>query len=309
MAEAILSGIEGLVKLPVLKVGGVVVGAGETVEQLRELVEGVIGAYAAPDTIKVQLRQSVAIAEEYVREDIQKNPDVLRALLDPANLNSPFSLTVETIRQVSYTEAVPCQTFYIKDPTMYEGEEAVLVEGIDGVRRITENALYVNGEIEAKWVAGTEVLSEPVDGLVAVGTAKRPPTASTGTYIWPAQGRISSYFGRRTGFGSSNHQGIDIANRRGTDIVAADGGLVIKAGWDNSGYGRLIIIEHDNGDLTYYAHCNAIYVNVGERVKQGQVIAAMGATGMASGSHCHFEIRVDNKPVNPIHLLPEKESM
>ena len=109
MAEAILSGIEGLVKLPVLKVGGVIVGAGETVEQLRELVEGVIGAYAAPDTIKVQLRQSVAIAEEYVREDIQKNPDVLRALLDPANLNSPFSLTVETIRQVSYTEAVPAR--------------------------------------------------------------------------------------------------------------------------------------------------------------------------------------------------------
>jgi len=306
MAEAILSGIEGLVKLPVLKVGDILVGAGESEEQLRALVESVISGFVAPDAVEVQLRQPVTIAQEFVREDIQRNPDVLRTLLDPANENSPFSLTVEVVRQVQFTEAIPCQTYYIKDPTMYEGEEAVLVEAADGALEVTENVLYVNGEVDSKWVVSSKVVREPVDGLVAVGTAKRPPTASTGTYIWPAEGIISSYFGRRTGFGSSNHQGIDIANRRGTDIVAADGGLVVKAGWDKSGYGKLVIIEHDNGDLTYYAHCSDIYVEAGQRVRQGQVIAAMGSTGVANGSHCHFEIRVNNTPVNPVKLLPQK---
>jgi hypothetical protein len=309
MAEAILSGIEGLVKLPVLKVNDTIVGAGESEEQLRDLVESVLDAYTTSDAVKVDFRQAVVITQEYVREDIQRSPDVLRTLIDPANTNSPYSLTIEIVQQDCYTEIVPCQTHYIKDPTIYEGEEVVLLQGADGVLEITENILYVNGELDSKWVANAAIVSEPVDGLVAVGTAKRPPTASTGRYIWPTKGIISSYFGRRTGFGSSNHQGIDIANKRGTDIVAADGGLVVRAGWGGSGYGKLVIIEHDNGDHTYYAHCSNIIVSAGERVKQGQVIATMGATGVANGSHCHFEIRVNNKPVNPITLLPEKESM
>lgn len=306
MAEAILSGIDGLVKLPVLKVGGVVVGAGESEQQLFKLLDSVIDNYTSSKTVKVQLGQSVTICTEYVREDIQRNPDVIRQLIDPANENSPFRLRLETVDQESYREMIPRKIEYIKDPTRYEGEEVVLQEGADGVLNVTECAVYVNGQLNTKWIVTANMVQEPVNTVIAVGTAKRSPTASTGRYIWPTHGKISSYFGRRTGFGSSNHQGIDIANKRGTPILAADGGLVVRAGYDSSGYGKLIVIEHDNGDQTYYAHCNEILVNVGERVAQGQLIGRMGATGIASGVHCHFEIRVNNRPVNPIKYLPER---
>jgi murein DD-endopeptidase MepM/ murein hydrolase activator NlpD len=122
-------------------------------------------------------------------------------------------------------------------------------------------------------------------------------------FIWPTEGVITSKFGPRTGFGSSNHQGIDIGGAYGESITAADGGLVIKADW-YYGYGLLVQIQHDNGDVTYYGHCSELLVREGDRVYQGQVIAHMGETGQASGVHLHFEIRQNDTPVNPLNILP-----
>jgi murein DD-endopeptidase MepM/ murein hydrolase activator NlpD len=144
---------------------------------------------------------------------------------------------------------------------------------------------------------------QPVAEVVANGTAPRPLTASYGTYIWPAEGIITSNFGYRTGFGSSNHQGIDIAGDYGQTILAADGGEVIMSDW-YSGYGYLIQIKHDNGYITYYGHCSELLVAEGERVYQGQEIALMGATGQASGVHLHFEVRQNAEPIDPLTVLP-----
>lgn len=130
---------------------------------------------------------------------------------------------------------------------------------------------------------------------------------STGTFIWPAEGNLTSKFGRRsTTVGSTNHKGIDVAGPSGTPIYAADGGVVIVSERSSS-FGNLVQIQHDNGYITLYAHCSKLLVRVGDVVSQGQQIALMGRTGVASGVHLHFELIIDGKNVNPLPHLPERE--
>lgn len=129
---------------------------------------------------------------------------------------------------------------------------------------------------------------------------------STGAFIWPTQGTITSHFGYRdapTAGASSNHPAIDIGAAEGTDVVAADGGTVIYAGW-NSGYGNSVGIQHDNGMVTYYNHLSSYNVNVGDSVSQGQLIAAVGSTGISTGPHLDFKILdKDGNPVDPEQYL------
>ena len=101
---------------------------------------------------------------------------------------------------------------------------------------------------------------EPVTEVQARGTLERPSWAPTGTFRWPTSGNITSKYGYRNIFGGSSfHSGIDIANSYGTDIVAADGGEVVYAGW-MSGYGYLVQIDHQNGYITYYGHNSSLLV-------------------------------------------------
>jgi len=129
--------------------------------------------------------------------------------------------------------------------------------------------------------------------------AAQPSTASTGSYIWPAYGNLTSPFGyRQATVGSSNHKGIDICANSGDPIYAADAGEVVVS--EKSGaYGNVVEIKHDNGHKTLYAHCSSLLVSVGERVAQGQIIALMGRTGRATAVHLHFELIINGENVNP----------
>ena len=128
-------------------------------------------------------------------------------------------------------------------------------------------------------------------------------SAATG-YIWPAKGVLTSGYGWRWG---RMHRGIDIANSTGTPIYAASAGVVEKAGWNKGGYGNLVDIRHDDGSLTRYGHNSRILVQAGQRVEQGQTIAAMGSTGFSTGPHTHFEVHPSGKSaVNPIAFLPAR---
>ena len=124
---------------------------------------------------------------------------------------------------------------------------------------------------------------------------------STGKFIWPTDGVITSHFGYRnapTAGASSNHPAIDIGAPQGTAVVAADGGVIIYAG-TNSGYGNSVGIKHDNGMVTYYNHLYAYNVKVGDTVAQGQQIAQVGSTGISTGPHLDFKIMDTNgKPVD-----------
>lgn len=127
---------------------------------------------------------------------------------------------------------------------------------------------------------------------------------------WPVEGEISSEYGwRKSPFGGrsqSFHEGIDIANNSGTEIVAAADGTVIFSDW-KSIYGKTIIIEHGAGFTTKYGHNSALLVKPGDKVKKGDPIARMGNTGRSTGPHLHFTVMRWGQAQNPMIYLPAKE--
>ena len=131
--------------------------------------------------------------------------------------------------------------------------------------------------------------------------ARLTPDAGTvtasGSWVWPATGKITQGF-------AWYHKGLDIANKAGGPILAADAGTVVVAGWlDNKGYANRIIIDHGNGYQTLYAHLSRISVSVGQTVNRGDVIGNMGCTGRCTGTHLHFEIRSGGSLLNPLSFL------
>lgn len=118
----------------------------------------------------------------------------------------------------------------------------------------------------------------------------------------PVSGMISSRFGSVSSIRSSVHTGLDIATSMGTGIRPIAQGTVIFSGWKGS-YGNLLIIDHGNGVQSYYGHCQALYVSVGESVDSSTTIGAVGSTGNSTGPHLHLEIRINNTPVNPQNYL------
>lgn len=116
---------------------------------------------------------------------------------------------------------------------------------------------------------------------------------------WPSRGTLTSRFGWRY---RRHHNGIDLAAPWGTPIQAARDGIVVFAGW-YSGYGKVVFIAHGDGVVTVYGHASKLLVKVGDQITQGQVIANVGCTGVCTGSHLHFEVRIDGQPVDPLKFL------
>lgn len=166
-------------------------------------------------------------------------------------------------------------------------EEAALEKLI--VERQREEAERLERERQARAIAGGEA----------------PPSAPI-SLSWPLSGPITSPFGLRANpFGGGRmdfHPGIDIGAPMGATIAAAAPGHVIYAGW-YGGYGNAVIIDHGSSVATLYGHCSQIFVTVGEEVKRGQAIAAVGSTGVSTGPHVHFEVRINGKPTDPTALL------
>ena len=120
--------------------------------------------------------------------------------------------------------------------------------------------------------------------------------------VTPIEGRITSRYGARSSIRKSTHTGLDISAVQGTDIKVVADGTVTFASYNGS-YGKLVKVDHGNGIETWYAHTSKMYVNVGDSVKAGDVIAAVGSTGNSTGPHLHLEIRVDGEHVNPQDYL------
>lgn len=212
-------------------------------------------------------------------------------------------LTVETVVTETYEETIQSPVEYVDNPNLYEGTTRLKAAGQDGVEKIEARITCINGQETQREEVSRTTVQEATTTYMYQGTKEKPATASTGSFIWPLSGTITSRFGYRNIFGSTSfHSGLDIAAPYGTQISAADGGTVTFAGWRGS-YGQTVIITHDDGTVTYYAHCSSLLVNAGDKVYQGQAIARVGMTGTATGYHCHFEVRVNGKSVDPEHYL------
>lgn len=265
-----------------------------------------LGTSAHPLVYSTEITPDDLIFEEDVQiEPVVANVDAFSDYTEASGIflnedGSSRILTVSTSEIQIFSRVVPFETVYEEDSSMYEGEKKVKTEGVDGTSRVTAKIYRVNGEEIARDILAEVETEAPVDQVILVGTKEKPSSAPTGDFIMPASGRLSSGFGARWG---RTHQGIDIAGSYGSNIVAADGGTVIYAGYNSGGYGYLVKIDHGNGYQTYYGHNSRLLVSVGDKVAQGTVIAKMGSTGRSTGNHCHFEIRKNGVAVNPLSYL------
>ena len=214
-------------------------------------------------------------------------------------------LTVKVTERQNYIEDINYDVNYVNDSSMYQGDERIISKGTYGSADTVADVTYVNGEEQERTVISSVTLTDPVAETRARGTKVRPTWYPTGSFRWPCSGRITSYFGyRNTGIrgATSNHKGIDIACARGTPIYAADGGRVIFSGYKGA-MGYVVIIDHNNGYVTYYEHNGSLLVSAGQTVYKGQQIAKAGRSGVASGVHCHFGIQRNGTYVNPLNYL------
>ena len=140
--------------------------------------------------------------------------------------------------------------------------------------------------------------------LKAIQAASNPLNVPT---MWAHQGKINNEFGfRRNPFGGRTyefHAGMDIDGERGDSVIAPAGGVVTEAGW-KGGYGQMVEIDHGNGLKTRFGHLSKIEVNTGDTLTRGQLIAFVGSTGRSTGPHLHYELRLNDRPINPRRFLP-----
>jgi len=125
--------------------------------------------------------------------------------------------------------------------------------------------------------------------------------------MWAHMGKINNEFGfRRSPFGGRTyefHAGMDIDGERGDQVIAPANGVVTEAGW-KGGYGNMIEVDHGNGLKTRYGHLSKIDVEIGDSITRGQVMAFVGSTGRSTGPHLHYELRLNDRPINPRRFLP-----
>ncbi|NLO22284.1 MAG: peptidoglycan DD-metalloendopeptidase family protein [Syntrophomonadaceae bacterium] len=195
------------------------------------------------------------------------------------------------------TEDIPYQTQVVVDSS--SSRVRVTQDGEEGKKQIAYVATLINGVVQDREVMGEDIIKEPVDKIIIKGSgivqvASRSG-AGSGALDWPVYGSITQYY-------RSGHLAIDIANSRGTAIKAADSGYVTYAGYQG-GYGNFIIVDHGNGLVTRYAHCDSFAASVGQKVAKGQTIAALGNTGRSTGPHLHFEVQSNGSFQNPLNYL------
>ncbi|MDP3900618.1 MAG: peptidoglycan DD-metalloendopeptidase family protein [bacterium] len=149
---------------------------------------------------------------------------------------------------------------------------------------------------QKKYIAQTSTQYSGLDALKSLVTPKSAQPAPGNKMNWPTEGhRITQYY-------NWQHYAVDIANKIGTPIYAADAGTVESAGW-GTGYGNQIVIDHGGGKKTRYAHASKLFVAVGDEITKGQTIAAMGSTGNSTGSHVHFEVIINGRKYNPLDYI------
>jgi len=242
------------------------------------------------------------IARKYdlMMDDIQKaNPGLEPEKLQigqKVSLIVPKPLvSVRTKEYIELVEEIPFETAYEETASLYKGDKKITVQGKEGQREVKGYVVKENGSEVDIEIVDEKIISEPKTRIIAQGTKVRPTTMATGIFSNPTRGSLTSPFGMRWG---RRHTGIDIASSKGTAVVAADAGKVSFAGYQGS-YGNLVIIDHENGYQTYYAHNSKMVVKKGDRIYKGQKIAEMGSTGRSTGVHLHFEVRKNGTPVNP----------
>lgn len=204
--------------------------------------------------------------------------------------SSEYSLSFSNTEVIEREEKLLYDIEYIDDDQKFVGDDEIIQEGVDGVKLVQYNIKRTtNGEEIILSQETLRIIQEPVVKKIRRGT-KEAVDYGTGDLLWPSAGRRVSAEYMDPTYGYGPHYGIDINDRLNGSIYAADNGVVVETGY-NGGYGNFVVINHNNGIWTLYAHLNETYVRTGEIVPKGTVIGGMGSSGFSTGVHLHFEVR------------------
>ena len=206
------------------------------------------------------------------------------------------AIGVVTVEVANYDESYYAEVQTVKDDSLYEGQSVTVQEAVAGVRNVTARISYVNGWESSREIIDEQIITEAVPQIIHEGTQVAP------TFVVPVNGSLTSTFGPRWG---TVHQGNDYGAEYASPEWASCAGTVTYAGWNDGGYGFMVVIDHGNGLSTRYAHMCQVACTVGQYVQQYEVIGYAGSTGDSTGVHCHFEIMENGVPVDPFLYLTE----
>jgi murein DD-endopeptidase MepM/ murein hydrolase activator NlpD len=261
-------------------------------EQKYQVKDGdVLGGIASSHNLK--LTQLLSLNKGLNEDSVLKPGQMLNV-----TVLKPY-LHVVVDRQAYVKEDVNYQKEVVEDAKMFKGDTKTQQTGKKGINGVIYVTSEQNGKIVKKEAVKTEVLQKPVKEIIVKGT-KVVPSRGNGSFIWPTNGGyVSSQQGYRW---SKMHKGIDIARPSNYTIKAADNGVVVSAGYDG-GYGNKVIIDHQNGYRTVYAHLASISVSPGQTVAGGSKIGVMGRTGNSTGIHLHFEVYKNGRLLDPMSIF------
>ena len=242
-----------------------------------------------------------------------------RMLLKVSNYNNLRSERETLKTQYRTLESTVTSTNAKLDSLQSLAAEVALTYGFGDARRprfpaaVLALATQTNATVDSSFRASLYAFNlirraslEPDGSASALGMFSNPQfVRTTVPSIWPVRGQVTAGFGQRmdpfSGEGAF-HSGVDISVPFGTKVEAAADGIVLEAG-PESGYGNEVLIDHGYGLMTKYGHLSKIFVVVGQELKRGQVIGAVGMTGKTTGPHLHYEVHVHDTPVNPARYL------
>lgn len=207
----------------------------------------------------------IILPQDGIRHVVAKNENI-------SKIASKYGVTIESIAEGNDIDL---------DDSLKIGEKIF----IPGGKKIIQTTTVTN-----RTYSGTSITQNTGN------TANQQPAYTGGKLLWPTVGaRITQYYSWR-------HQGLDIANKTGTPLYAAEAGTVLSSGWSN-GYGYNVVISHGGGLKTLYAHASKLHVKAGDQVNRGDIIADMGSTGWSTGPHIHFEVILNGVKQNPLNYI------
>lgn len=223
-------------------------------------------------------------------------------------------LPIQYIRERDTLSFIDYETIEVETSSLNLGVRSTLVKGERGEKLNKIEVTYVDGIESSRRVLSSRTVKQPVVEEIGIGTYTAmpddpatvffgAPLIGDGSFGWPLNGGwVSDTF-----ISNRNHQGLDLAAPEGTEIYAARSGMVVSAGWNDGGYGNVVMIDHMDGYQTVYAHMSLAIAMEGQYVEKGQLIGLVGNTGYSFGAHCHFEVRYNGVNQDPANYLNTTE--